>query len=129
MINWKPEAANWERAKSDPHHMEFCMMNEYFGVRQMEAMIWSAGDVAERDDVRPDIWGDVLAAIKSEYEQFHAPTDTAWKPSKTVVSLYSKDATVDNNFRRRAERHIRGMVKFLLQTEEVEAYLAKKAQA
>jgi hypothetical protein len=45
------------------------------------------------------------------------------------VSLYSKDATVDNNFRRRAERHIRGMVKFLLQTEEVEAYLAKKAQA
>jgi hypothetical protein len=118
LVQWKPKAENWEQAKTDPYHLEFCLMNEYVDNPQMKALLFSIGDVAEADKVLESEYRAMLEAIKSEYEQFHSITPATkgsenWSKTQSARLLYG--------------RHLREIVKFERTLPAIAAYVERKA--
>jgi hypothetical protein len=115
IVPWKPKAENWETAKTNPYHLSFCLSNEYDNP-QMQALLFSVHDVAEADNVLESEFAAMLEAIKSEYEHFHGIVPTTkssenWPKTRSARLLYG-DVKIDGVYRKRAERHLREIVKF-----------------
>lgn len=48
---WVPTEQDWTEAKSDPHHMHIVMTNAYVNDPHMAAIVFSADEVAEKDEI------------------------------------------------------------------------------
>jgi hypothetical protein len=131
IIPWKPNAADWKKAETDPIFKHICIFNQYsVDVNpQMNAILGSVIDLFEDgvDGMTLPILSEVLDAIESEYKQFHGFTPAAkgsenWSKLKSSRLLYGS-VKIDRAFQKRAERHVRNILKFMRQLDEVAACL------
>jgi hypothetical protein len=130
-VQWKPSESDWKKAETNPIYKHICMLNQYCDVNpQMDAILCNVIDVCEDDEVQEHILSEVLDAIESEYKQFHGITPATkgsenWAKLKSSRLLYGT-VKIDRAFQKRAERHVRNIIKFLSQLDEVAAYLKRK---
>jgi hypothetical protein len=73
----------------------------------------------------------VLDALDSEYKQFHGLTPATkgsenWAKLKSTHSIYAA-VRIDRTHQKRVEKHIRGIVRFLREAEQVANYLSRQA--
>jgi hypothetical protein len=110
------------------------MLNHYENL-QMTVILGIVIDVFDNGDDRGDemtfpLFSQVLDAIESEYKQFHGITPATkgsenWAKLKSARLLYGT-VKIDREFEKRAERHVRNMIKFMRQLDEVSAYLKRQ---
>jgi hypothetical protein len=134
VVSWQPTESDWKKAETDPIFKHFCMFNQYsYDVNpQMSEILGTVIDLFE-DGIDgmtlPDL-SEVLDAIESEYKQFHGFTPATkgsenWAKLKSSRLLYGT-VKIDRAFQKRAERHVRSIIKFVRQTDEVAAYLKRE---
>ncbi|HEY3987970.1 MAG TPA: hypothetical protein VGM02_01645 [Acidobacteriaceae bacterium] len=94
----------------------------------LDALQAAVTTVAKTEKLSRSSLAEVRSAIQSEFDEFHTPVTKGsenWHKQKSVQLIYGA-TKIDSAFRKRAERHVRGIIKWLRQADEVEAYMVRK---